>query len=108
LKKLLPIAGRVVAEIRLSAEAQTDLIDIDEYGAEQFSPDIADIYSRGFNEVFSLLRRHPLAGAAKPELGHNLRCITHRRHRIFYVVNNDVVLIVRIIHHARDAQRILN
>ena len=97
-----------MADVRLSAEAQADLIEIDEYGAEQFSPDIADIYSRGFNEVFSLLRRHPLAGAPKPELGRNLRCIAHRRHRIFYTVSNEVVLIVRIIHHARDAQRILN
>ena len=97
-----------MAEIRLSAEAQADLVDIDEYGADQFSPDIADIYSRGFNEMFALLRRHPLAGAAKPELGQNLRCLTHRKHRIFYTVNGDVVLIIRIIHHARDAGRLMN
>jgi plasmid stabilization system protein ParE len=31
----------------------------------------------------------------------------HRQHRIFYVVEDDTVLIVRILHNARDAKRIL-
>ncbi len=93
-----------MAEVRLSAAAKRDLADIDEYGDEQFGADVADIYSRGFNEVFALLRRHPFAGAGKPELGKTIRCTIHRSHRIFYHYENDVVLIVRIIHHSRDAK----
>jgi toxin ParE1/3/4 len=84
------------------------LAGIDEYGADQFGQDAADAYSRGFNEVFALLRRHPLAGAPSPKLGKNIRCIVHRRHRIFYRLDGDAVLILRVIHHARDARRALN
>ena len=84
------------------------MADIDEYSVDQFGQDVADIYARGFNETFDILRRHPLAGPEKPELGRAFRCIVHRRHRIFYTVSDDTVLIVRIIHHARDARRALN
>jgi plasmid stabilization system protein ParE len=31
----------------------------------------------------------------------------HRRHRIFYVVDDEMVLIVRILHYAMDAQQAL-
>jgi toxin ParE1/3/4 len=84
------------------------LAGIDEYGADQFGQDAADAYSRGFNEVFALLRLHPQAGAPSPELGRNIRCIVHRRHRIFYRLDGNAVVIQRIIHHARDARKVLN
>ena len=88
--------------------AKADLADIDDYSADQFGQEVADAYARGFNETFDLLRLHPEAGAAKPELGKAIRCIVHRKHRIFYTVNHGTVLIVRIVHHARDAGRALN
>jgi toxin ParE1/3/4 len=97
-----------VAKVRLSPAVAADLEAIDEYGAEQFGQDIADAYSRGFNEVFALLRRHPEAGQAQPEYGRGIRSFSHRKHRIFYTVSEDTVVIVRIVHHAQDAKRALN
>ena len=103
----MPNVTRGVAEIRLSPTARADLASIDEYSAEQFGDDVADVYSRGFHEVFDLLRRHPLAGAKKRELGNAVRCFVHRQHRIFYRVDGDLILIIRIIHHAQNARRAL-
>lgn len=100
-----PNVARDVAEISFTVTAKADLAAIDEYGAEQFGDDVSDEYSRGFVQAFDLLRDHPLAGAAHPELGKNIRCLMHRRHRIFYRADNNVVLVIRIIHHARDAKR---
>ncbi len=57
--------------------------------------------------MFALLRTHPLAGALKPDLGKQVRCLTHGSHRIFYRVTRDELLILRIIHHARDAMAVL-
>lgn len=96
-----------VADVELSPAARADLAEIDDYSADQFGQDVADAYLRGFNEVFALLREHPRAGSAKPELGQGTRCFVHRRHRIFYRVAGDVVTVIRIIHHARDARTLL-
>ena len=94
-----------MAEVRLNALAIYDLADIDEHGASEFGPSVADEYSRGFHDVFDLLRRHPFAGAIRPELGKGIRCIVHRKHRIFYIVKPDLVQILRIFHHSRDVRR---
>lgn len=93
-----------MAEVRLNALASYDLADIDEHGALEFGPSVAEDYARGFRAVFDLLRRHPLAGVARPELGRGVRCIVHRKHRVFYIVKSDLVQIVRIFHHSRDVQ----
>ncbi len=101
-------APRAVARVIPSPSAQADLEEIRDYSIEQFSAEVADAYFLGFDEVFDLLASHPLAGQAHPELGKGVRCILHRKHRIFYTVNGDTVVIIRIIHHAQDAGRALN
>jgi len=62
---------------------------------------------RGFDELFDLLRRHPLAGQEASDLGKAMRSLTNRRHRILYQAGKDEVLIVRVLHHAMDAKRAL-
>lgn len=80
---------------------------IDAYSVEQFGDDIATIYMRRFDELFDLLRRHPLVGQEASELGKAMRLLIHRRHRILYRAAKDEVLIVRILHHAMDATQAL-
>ncbi|MDQ4420721.1 type II toxin-antitoxin system RelE/ParE family toxin [Sphingobium sp. DEHP117] len=91
----------------MARAAQADLAEIDNYSAEQFGDDAADDYNQGFWELFALLRTHPFAGPLTPDLGKQVRCLTHRRHRIFYRVTREQVLILRIIHHARNAKGML-
>ncbi len=90
-----------------SLAARTDLLEIREYSIEQFGGDVADTYFLGFDEAFDLLASHPLIGSARPELGKGIRCLVHRRHRIFYSFDGETVLIVRIVHHAMDVRRAL-
>ena len=94
-----------MADVRLSPAAEADLEDIDGFGANAFGKDVADQYSRGFREAFDRLRRHPEIGARRPKLGRGVRSTLHRRHRIFYTFDGEVVLILRIFHHARDVKR---
>lgn len=61
----------------------------------------------GFEDIFAPLRRHPLAGEARPELGATMRSLSHRPHRIFYRYVGGKVLIVRILHAAMDERRAL-
>ena len=96
-----------VADIRFRATARTDLVEIGVFSAEQFGDTVADDYARGFKAAFDLLRRHPLSGEAKPEMGKGIRCLVHKRHRILYRMDNDIVLILRIVHHSMDTRRAL-
>ncbi|MET0241784.1 MAG: type II toxin-antitoxin system RelE/ParE family toxin [Sphingobium sp.] len=96
-----------MVEVRFAAAAKRDLIAIDDYSAEQFGDDSADDYARELKKAFKLLRDHPLAGRAMPELGRGMRCLTHRSHRIFYRADKILVLVVRIIHQAQDARTAL-
>jgi toxin ParE1/3/4 len=103
----LPNDEARVAEVRFSAAARKDLASIGAYGAEHFGHDIADAYARGFIETFDLLSRHPEVGSARFELGAGIRCQLHRRHRIFYCIEDERVLVVRIVHHAMDERAAL-
>jgi toxin ParE1/3/4 len=94
-------------KLRLSSSAAADFDAIDTYSFEQFGEAIADAYMRGFHELFDMLRHHPKIGPKEPVLGKGIRKVTHRQHRIFYTVDNDLVIIVRIVHHAMDAKRAL-
>ena len=95
------------AEVQLSPAARADLVEIREYSIAQFDPDTADAYFLGFEEAFALMSAHPHIGMAQPELGEGIRCLKHRQHRLYYRVEKHVVIIVRVIHHARDAKGML-
>ncbi len=97
-----------MADLEFSNAAEADLESIDEYSQTQFGDEVAETYMLGFQSAFSLLQSHPLAGEEKAELGRGVRCLVHRRHRIFYHYVNDLVFVIRIIHHAQDAGRALN
>ncbi|MFA6220057.1 MAG: type II toxin-antitoxin system RelE/ParE family toxin [Erythrobacter sp.] len=96
-----------MAEVEFSNAAEADLVEIDEFSASRFGDDVAETYMHGFDEAFGLLRDFPLAAPLHPELGDCIRCLVHRQHRIFYCLDGDAVLIVRIVHHAMDARRAL-
>lgn len=92
-----------VRDYRLSHAAQQDLRDIRTYSKDMFG--VARDYMRGIRAAFGLLRERPFAGAAEHDLGDGMRGSSHRSHRIYYVVKEHQVLIVRILHHAQDAAR---
>lgn len=96
-----------MADLDLSPAARADLLAIRIYSVDQFGADVADSYFLGFDAAFALLREHPLVGPACPDLGKGIRCLTHRRHRLFYHLEGDTVVILRVVHHAMDARRAL-
>lgn len=60
-----------------------------------------------FEVAFERLRTHPLAGRSADSVSSGLRRLVHRSHRIFYRVNDDRVVIVRVLHHSQDERRLL-
>ena len=92
-------------DVRLSAAARADLAEIDAYGFDRFGDDAADAYQRGIDQVLTRLESFPRIGEARPDYGADIRCVVHRSHRILYCVRKTGVLIVRVLHHSRDAAR---
>jgi toxin ParE1/3/4 len=94
-------------ELKLASAARSDLVEIRKYSVAEFGGDIADIYFNGFNHVFARLQEHPFVGVIQQDFDRELRCLMHRRHRIFYRVDDDAIIVLRILHHARNAKEIL-
>ncbi len=90
-----------MANVKLSAAARKDLIAIRIYSNNEFGSQIADKYFLGFEDAFDRLTNFPKSGRPTPDIGESIRCLTHRRHRIFYEIRSDIVLIIRIIHYAK-------
>lgn len=82
--------------------ADADLDEILSYSRIRYGEEIAAEYFFSFEEVFALLSRHPMAGAAVDEIRSGLRRISHRQHRIFYRLVDGKVRVMRVLHHAMD------
>jgi len=91
-----------VARTRISPAARGDLREIRTYSKAAFGAEQTSRYLEGLREVFRLLRERPLAGALDERLGKGVRGFHYRSHRIYYVPTSNEVLIIRILHHARQ------
>lgn len=94
-----------MAEVRLRSAAAADLEDLLTFSKERFGAKIAWDYAAGLRNALDLIARHPRVGQLQRGFAPQVRCFTFRKHRIFYDVEEEIVWIVRILHHARDAER---
>ncbi|MEP7221589.1 MAG: type II toxin-antitoxin system RelE/ParE family toxin [Novosphingobium sp.] len=94
-----------VAEIWLSRAAFTDLTEIDEYSAAQFGDAAADAYKNGLDQAFTRLASFPRSAEVRPAYGDGIRCLNYGRHRILYLIDGEIVQIVRVLHQAQDVLR---
>ena len=63
-------------------------------------------YLEGLRVPFDAVLSRPLAGRSEPDLGDAMRSVGFRSHRLYYRVEPSGILIVRILHHARDIDRV--
>ena len=87
--------------LRIGAIARADLAAIRRYSVREFGADVADVYFRGFTKAFDMLRAHPFAGTVREDIGPGALLYVHRRHRILYRVEDELIVIVRVSHHAQ-------
>ena len=92
-------------QLKLSVTADADLFDILAYGTASFGEAASDNYYLGLCDAFDMLCERPLAGERYEDSELGLRRWLYRQHRIFYRVDSDVILIVRVIHVAADVVR---
>ena len=88
--------------IRFTASAEADLLELWLTIAEENLP-AADQSLDSIQSIVAQLGRQAEMGRARPELADGLRSIpTRTPYIIFYLPDTDGLLVVRVLHHARD------
>ncbi len=81
--------------------AEEDLIEIWGYVARE-SETAADRLLDRFEEHWRLLIEHPFAGAARADIAAGIRYLVTGNYLTFYRVDDDAVVILRVLHGKRD------
>jgi toxin ParE1/3/4 len=88
-----------------SRRADADLDAILDYGIAEHGREAAEAYLRTINAAFDRLADYPEIGVARADLVPAVRSLPVGEHRIFYQILDDRISIVRVLHHAMDAER---
>jgi toxin ParE1/3/4 len=88
-----------------SAEAGADIDEIAIFSIRTFGREVGDDYLAGLEIACERLQEFPEMAAVYRRLRPPVRCLIYRSHRIFYRVDDNSVLILRVLHHRRDARR---
>ncbi len=91
--------------ISLSKAASKDLRNIARYTARTFGVQQAKAYGQGFQDCFAAIAENPLMGRPYDRIRPGLRCFDHKSHSIYYILQDNGVLVVRVLHARQDAIR---
>ncbi len=91
-----------MAHVLFSDSAKTDLLEAWLFIAEE-SIDAADGVIEAIHQEAQTLSLQPLMGRLRSELAEGVRSWpTSTRYILFYVPDEDGVMVLRVLHHARD------
>lgn len=89
--------------LRVSRVAQKDLSEIWYYFAERSgNGELADRLIQGLLDKFDTLIPNPLIGAGREQIDRGLRVLPSGTYNIYYRVNRNTVVILRVLHGKRD------
>ena len=91
-----------MTQVRFTARAREDLLDIWLFVAPRNSETVADRVYDGIEQTCQLLREYPQIGWARPEIHADARSLVIDRWLALYRVTENGAQIVRIIDGARD------
>jgi toxin ParE1/3/4 len=70
--------------------------------ATEASEAVATRFVRAIEATFEPLRHFPLLGPARDQFAPGLRVTFHRPYAVYYLARPEAIVIVRVIHGARD------
>jgi toxin ParE1/3/4 len=97
----------MVREIRVTELAYDDLLEIWLHIALDNQP-AADRWVAKIEKSYRSLQKFPFIGRIRDEFGRNVRSYPVGNYLIFYKVDDDSVVIHRIIHGARDLDTLID
>ena len=88
--------------LKLKAIAKTDLRNIARYSIFEFGTLIADRYMAGLEQTFDRIETAPDTYRVFEGIWPEARVANYKKHRIFYRIEADHILVVRILHQRQD------
>ena len=91
----------------VKASARAELAQIYDYSISEFGWQVAEHYLIGLRKAFDRLIEFPFIGPIFPDVTPEVRVFLYRSHRIFYRIEDETLLIVRVLHKHRDARAVV-
>ncbi len=92
-----------MADYTLSKEAVEDMRGIARYTVKTFGKQQAEIYRDGFRDCFLNISQNPRIGRVYDHIRLGLRRFEHQSHSVYYMLQDDGPLIVRVLHNRQEA-----
>ncbi|WP_081793116.1 MULTISPECIES: type II toxin-antitoxin system RelE/ParE family toxin [unclassified Sphingomonas] len=90
-----------MTRLRTAPATRQDIRDIRGYGKARFGVAVGRQYLEGLITSFDRLAERPQVGVAEAGLGNGIRSFPYRSHRIYYRLEGEDLLVVRILHHSQ-------
>lgn len=91
--------------VKRTPQAEADLIDIFLESAQRFGTNQAEIYAAKLSACFELLETMPSMARERLEISPPVRVHFHGSHVIVYAVEDDDIVLLRVLHERRDWER---
>lgn len=95
-------------KVEISEAADRDLTDIYTYSHREHGAAQADRYLLGLDACFEHLAEMPRMGRNIDHIRRGYFRFEHARHSIFYIILEDGIRVMRVLHARMDVQRHLN
>jgi toxin ParE1/3/4 len=92
---------------KTTRQADQDIIDIYVRGIAEFGVDQAERYHEGMVSVFDLLAENPRLARERPEFNPPVRLHPYQAHMIAYIIRDDGILIIRVLHGRQAWEQVL-
>ncbi|MBL4909650.1 MAG: type II toxin-antitoxin system RelE/ParE family toxin [Alteromonadaceae bacterium] len=87
---------------KLSRAAAKDLRTISQYTVQSFGVKQAKIYGDGFEQCLLTLSENPFIGRDVSHIRPSLRRFEHESHLIYYLLRDNGLYIVRVLHNRQN------
>ena len=87
---------------RTTLEADNDIAKLYSFGALMFGLAAATDYAESLREKFHFLSEFPRAARERHEVRPPVRVFPHRSHILAYRIEDEDVIILRVLHHSVD------
>ena len=91
-----------MAKFRVSKAAQNDMRQIGRYTQEQWGIEQRRLYLEGLNKRFTQLSSNPNISPERTDFEPPIRINPYQKHLILYVLGDQGILIVRVLHENMD------
>ena len=97
----------ILKNYELTNEADADLEDIFEYSEKSFGQTQAIIYLSDIEKIFFQLYKQPNLGRLRNDIKENTYSLAFKKHIIFYTIEFQKLIVIRVLHSSRDMPKYL-